>query len=234
MEKNFKNKFKKMIPNILTKSRFIAPFIIVPMALSHLTILALISTALFALTDAFDGLCARKFNAYSDYGRILDPICDKVFAIGITIPILITNPLSIITTIILEFGIAIINLNSSLKNNNPKSTYLGKFKTGILSISLLLTYLNFINIPIIVLTNIVQFLTAINYYQIDKEKDDKKNESKFEIPPIEFAEKNQNSNNELERTLTYNYEKEKNELIELKKSLLKEDNEYVNENVKKM
>jgi len=204
-EVGFKNKFKKRLPNILTKSRFVAPFIIVPIAFSNLT-LALIATILFALTDAFDGYFARRFNSYSDYGRILDPICDKMFAIGIALPILLINPTFIISTIILEVIISIINLKSSIKGNNPKSTYLGKFKTCVLSLNLVLNYLNIINMPLTILTNLTQIITAVDYHKIDKNKDILKKEI------ISDKQDNKEFNNDIQR--------QKNELLELKKSLL--------------
>ena len=44
-----------------------------------------IATALFiiaALTDALDGALARKWGVVSDFGRIMDPFCDKVLVLG--------------------------------------------------------------------------------------------------------------------------------------------------------
>jgi CDP-diacylglycerol--glycerol-3-phosphate 3-phosphatidyltransferase len=44
-----------------------------------------ISIALFvlaAITDAFDGALARKWNVISTFGRIMDPFCDKVLVLG--------------------------------------------------------------------------------------------------------------------------------------------------------
>lgn len=210
-ENGFKNKLKKRLPNILTKSRFVAPFIIIPTSFFNLTY-ALIVTILFALTDAFDGYFARKYNAYSDYGRIIDPICDKVFAIGVSVPVILLNPILMITTILLECSISIINFKSSLKNNAPKSTYLGKFKTTILSLNLILNYLGTINIPLTLLTNSIQLATAINYYKIDKKKDEEK---KLIIKEIENIEQEDITSDDITR--------EKNELLELRKSLINDE-----------
>ena len=44
-----------------------------------------ISVALFlvaALTDALDGYLARRWSVVSDFGRIMDPFCDKVLVLG--------------------------------------------------------------------------------------------------------------------------------------------------------
>ena len=37
---------------------------------------------LAAVTDAFDGYLARKWDATSTFGRIMDPFCDKVLVLG--------------------------------------------------------------------------------------------------------------------------------------------------------
>ena len=158
--KSKKEKIKLMIPNILTKSRILAPVIILPSFIFGNFIGAAIIAGILGLTDCFDGFLARKWHATSKYGQKLDAISDKLFAVGISIPILLTNPLMIISTIILEFVIGYINTKSYLKNNNPKSTLLGKFNTTLLYILLCYTYLkSAVNIPTILigLTNILQF-----------------------------------------------------------------------------
>ncbi|MGV8141715.1 MAG: CDP-diacylglycerol--glycerol-3-phosphate 3-phosphatidyltransferase [Candidatus Woesearchaeota archaeon] len=74
----FTRKNMMTIPNLLTASRiFIAPFFIFTI-LNGRYIAALILLAVASLTDFFDGLIARKFNMQSDFGRMLDPIADKV------------------------------------------------------------------------------------------------------------------------------------------------------------
>lgn len=72
---------KRDIPNLLTYARMLAvPLIIgcwhLPTPLSYWLSLALV---LFAcITDFFDGYLARKWNAQSDIGRLLDPNADKL------------------------------------------------------------------------------------------------------------------------------------------------------------
>lgn len=210
------NKIKKVIPNLLTFSRLFAPFVILPATLFGSFPLAVTFAGLFALTDAFDGFLARKWNATSEFGRNLDPICDKFFVLGLIIPF-ITNP-TMILTLILEGAIGIINLNSAFKNNKPKSTYLGKGKTVLLSILLTSSYLcKAINIPLetlfplIAITNTVQAITAIDYMHIDNKKDIIKNVE-------EIVKNNENENNE---EITKN--KELIELKHLKESLTQEE-----------
>ena len=218
--KKKKEKIKLMIPNILTKSRILAPIIILPAFIFGNFIGATIIASILGLTDCFDGFLARKWHATSKYGQKLDAISDKLFAVGISIPILLTNPLMIISTIILEFIIGYINTKSYLKNNNPKSTLLGKFKTTVLYILLCYTYLkSAVNIPIILigLTNILQIATAIEYYQIDLKKDKVKVNSKLKI-----KEHNKTEEKEISKI-----RQEINEYKYLKESLLTKEEEKI-------
>ena len=220
--KNEKNKIKRIklqIPNILTRSRILAPFILVPCALTGNFALATVIAALLGLTDCFDGFLARKWNATSNYGQKLDAISDKLFAIGIAIPILITNPLLILPTIVLETVIGSINFKSQIKGNNPKSTLLGKFKTTVLYVFLASIYLTkALNIPLSLFaltcgTNILQLTTAVQYYVIDKKKENNKKEEK--------KEENSKVDEENSEDLSISpYRKQIEELKNLKESLI--------------
>ena len=58
-EKNFINRIKKRIPNILTKSRILTPLIILPTVLTGNFLLSTIIISLLGITDFFDGFLAR-------------------------------------------------------------------------------------------------------------------------------------------------------------------------------
>ena len=218
-EKNRIKRIKMQIPNILTRSRILAPFILVPCALTGNFVLATVIAALLGLTDCFDGFLARKWNATSNYGQKLDAISDKLFAIGIAIPILITNPLLILPTIILETVIGSINFKSQIKGNNPKSTLLGKFKTTVLYVFLASIYLTkALNIPLSLFaltcgTNILQLTTAVQYYVIEKKKNNNKRKEK--------KEENSKVDEENSEDLSISpYRKQIEELKNLKESLM--------------
>ena len=78
-KESLKNK-NTYIPNLLTASRLVGAFVIPTLFLTGNIPGALIATAAFSATDFFDGLAARKLDGYSEFGRLLDPIVDKVFA----------------------------------------------------------------------------------------------------------------------------------------------------------
>ena len=75
---------KKQIPNILSVSRIIlSPLVIFLYFYNSFvtSILALIFLIALEITDALDGITARKFNLVSDLGKVLDPFADTVFHI---------------------------------------------------------------------------------------------------------------------------------------------------------
>ncbi|MFA5688309.1 MAG: CDP-diacylglycerol--glycerol-3-phosphate 3-phosphatidyltransferase [Kiritimatiellales bacterium] len=68
-------------PNILTLSRFVFAILFMvclSVPFSGATIIALILFAVAALTDALDGYLARKIYGCTDFGKLMDPLADKV------------------------------------------------------------------------------------------------------------------------------------------------------------
>ena len=84
--------------------------------------------------------------------------------------------------LILELTISYTNLLSESKGNKPRSTIIGKIKTTLLSITLILVYIPNTNIKIIfissIITIITQVITLIKYISIDIDKDKKKKSHK--------------------------------------------------------
>lgn len=232
------NKLKKRIPNILTKSRILSPLVIVPIAiLGNFTTVTIVSV-IFGLTDAFDGKLARKWHATSEYGKLLDTIADKVFALTLSIPLLIANPLVIAPIVLLETAIGSIAVKSKLKNNTPHSTMLGKIKTCFLYTSLSVLYLfkclNFQIDKLIYLlgaTNLLQTATAIQYYQIDKKESKKKQiENHINIINEEEEQKTNNIKNSKERQIenSIKYSKQEENKTGLNKNDIKQElDEYI-------
>ena len=132
---------------------------------------------IFAITDFLDGRLARRFNCVSDFGIKLDAVCDKIFALGIMIPAIIKYPVLLIN-LVLEGCISYINLISESKNNHPRSNMIGKIKTVLLSITLVLAYIPTIYKLIILVASIVTFMFQIvafvKYREIDIDKDKNK------------------------------------------------------------
>ena len=162
---------RKQIPNLLTLIRgFLAPITIIPAVISGHIYVAFALIAFCSLTDSFDGWYARHYNAQSEFGAVLDAICDKLFVLTLTFPLIFQYTSWIILILILELIISIINSHYKIKGYDAKSSLIGKVKTVVLDTSIALCYLDFI-IPVhraiitvaTVLTNIMQFISIIGY-----------------------------------------------------------------------
>ena len=151
---------KKHIPNMLTFSRALAPLIIIPTILLERLDLAIVELVLFAITDFLDGKLARKFNCVSKFGVKLDVVCDKFFALGLMIPAIIKYP-ALLINLLLELCISYVNVVSESKDNNPKSSIIGKIKTAFLSITLVLAYLPNVDGIYVLLFSIITFTLQI-------------------------------------------------------------------------
>jgi CDP-diacylglycerol--glycerol-3-phosphate 3-phosphatidyltransferase len=69
------------LPNLLTISRILlVPVFVVAYSMHTDTgrIIAFVVFCIAGASDALDGLAARKLQQYSDFGRMLDPIADKI------------------------------------------------------------------------------------------------------------------------------------------------------------
>ncbi len=81
------------IPNALTVLRILlvpvfAIAFVIPGEAARLTAFAVFCVA--GLSDALDGFAARKLNAGSDFGRMLDPIADKIL-VGVALMMLVAE-----------------------------------------------------------------------------------------------------------------------------------------------
>ena len=86
-----KDRFRKLfanvwtIPNVLTMLRivlipvFVIVFFSTPKEQDRIA--ALVVFAVASITDMFDGMLARKLNQITDFGKLFDPLADKVMVI---------------------------------------------------------------------------------------------------------------------------------------------------------
>ena len=142
----------KHIPNLLTVARLVAgvlmflflaaaggglPFIsesLTPDSQFALERWALIAFVLAAFTDFFDGWLARKLDAVSAWGTILDPIGDKILVCGAILGLAalgaqpqIATPFAVI--LFREFAVSALREGAAPKGVKIPVTILAKWKT---------------------------------------------------------------------------------------------------------
>ena len=113
----------KNLPNQLTFLRILLAVLCIYFILQNTLIYLYIAFAIFvvaSLTDYLDGVIAKKYNLVTDFGKLLDPIADKILIIGIFLAFLqisILNVWVIMVIIMREFiitGIRLIALNKKM------------------------------------------------------------------------------------------------------------------------
>ena len=239
MFREIKNKKtrKKQIPNMLTLSRLLAPFLIIPCSIVGAFPLALSFVALFSITDLLDGYIARKYHLTSEIGKNLDALADKVFAGTLLLSLITVNPMFSIT-LFLELVIGSVNVIQAFNGNNPKSHMLGKVKANFLYVLVALGFGSmYLKIPKLLInsifftTTILQIESAKKYCkEVPKEEkqDNFDEEIKNVVDSLDEAENNKEKSN-----LKDSYQKLK-EILLREKRYLEEQKESEKGSKKKM
>ena len=155
----------KNLPNVLTISRIVllAPLLImIYLPNDQLNFISVILFILIALTDFFDGFFARRQNITSEFGKMLDPIADKLLVVGVLIILMIKGTiedLSILPALLIIFReIFISGLREFAANRNSEASIdvsqVGKLKTAIQMLSLLLILSSLVLKNLTILLNI--------------------------------------------------------------------------------
>ena len=155
--------------NILTLSRILLAALIFILLMSPDTYLwALLLFFIAGITDYFDGYLARKYDAVSQLGEILDPIADKILILFVLFGLAINLSsylIGFIGAIIITREIwvgALRDLNARTgKSNATKVTFIAKIKTSIqiFTITVYLFGLTLNNMLIIVIGDILLFIS---------------------------------------------------------------------------
>ena len=136
-----KKRIQKQIPNIITITRgVLAPLFILIAMIIHSIELAFAVMVIFSLTDSIDGNYARKHNLVTEFGALLDTICDKLFIFCMILPVIYSSKTYLIIILILEFIICVINTSLKFSNHLAKTSILGKIKTIVLDTALVICY----------------------------------------------------------------------------------------------
>tara|TARA_B100001057_G_scaffold425377_1_gene448766 strand:- start:841 stop:1374 length:534 start_codon:yes stop_codon:yes gene_type:complete len=156
--------------NLITISRIIlAPIIFLFLILDKYSICILLFL-LAGFSDYFDGYLARKYQAESQLGEILDPIADKILIVFLLIGLSVVLNSYLIATlssfiIAREIGVAALRDYSARNNmsDRTKVTFLAKTKTSfqLLSIGMYLFALTISFNLLLVISDILLIIATL-------------------------------------------------------------------------
>lgn len=130
-------KLKSSIPNIITTSRIISLTLGFIFFINDKILLSIALYIYGAISDALDGYFARKYSAYTKFGKYLDAVSDKLYFLSLILILLIYKYYVIIIPFIMELTITAINYLIIRNNKKVFTERVGKFKTTLLMINLI-------------------------------------------------------------------------------------------------
>ena len=148
------------LPNKITTFRmicviFVVAFLLLPinwMVIPYLNIgvnylIAWIIFLLASISDMVDGKIARKYNLITDYGKLMDPIADKMLVNSALIILSVVGPIRIpvICTVIMvarDIVVDAIRMNAVKKNKVIAANIFGKLKTVFQMVALIFVMIN--------------------------------------------------------------------------------------------
>lgn len=127
---------KKIIVNGLSLSRLVASLFL-PIIFWKVNFGALVITLIvLSLTDCADGILARKWKVATVGGSLLDPLGDKVLPIACLLAQIKTK-WYLALLIVLEMMIISLNVYRAFRHEVTSSSWAGKIKTWLLSITVI-------------------------------------------------------------------------------------------------
>ncbi len=134
----------KHVPNILTVIRFLLIPVIVFYIFSGNFILAFVFFTISGFTDIADGFIARRFNLISNFGKLMDPLADKLTTISTLASLVLTNiiPIWILLIVLLKEFIMICGASFLYgKDVVVYSRWYGKLATVLFFIAIVISLL---------------------------------------------------------------------------------------------
>lgn len=157
----------KHVPNILTIIRFLLiPFIIYFLAINQY-IVGVILFIISGITDVVDGAIARKFNFITDFGKLMDPLADKLTQISVLATLMIKEliPVWILAIVIAKEAVMIAGASFLYgRDVVVSSKWFGKLATVLFFIAIVCScFISYWNISIDVNNPLPDFAQYIYY-----------------------------------------------------------------------
>ena len=163
------------IPNAISFFRVILITPFVAFFVAKMYIPAVVTIALSGLSDCFDGIIARKFHQESEFGKIIDPLADKLTLLAAGVCVIMIEPyaLPVIALMVLKDVLMIIGgvivVNKGIVP--PKSSWYGKVGTIVFYITIgvivLMAVFGYKNVPLtltlLYVTLAIELFSLFNY-----------------------------------------------------------------------
>lgn len=163
----------KNIPNMLSLLRLaLVPFFLISFFLIN-KYLALGIFCFASLTDLVDGYIARKCNAITELGKVLDPLADKLMKMSALISLSIADYLPLWITILMvvcDLAMIISGFCIYKKHITIPSNWMGKLGTLIISLGVVLSFftkwISNSNVYVVYGGIIIAIISGLNYVYI--------------------------------------------------------------------
>lgn len=113
--------------------------------ISVFRLFALIVFIIASITDYFDGVIARKYNLITNFGKLMDPLADKILVVSALMllsDIKLFSVVFVIIVVIREISISAIRLVALEQGTVVAASKLGKYKTATQMIAVVLFLAN--------------------------------------------------------------------------------------------
>lgn len=148
----------KIIVNIITLIRLLYIIVLPILKVEISNIAYIINVIAIFLTDFVDGILARKFKVQTLFGAIMDTVADKALCIVLLLALLPENDL-LLYILIFEIVISIVNTIGMALKKKTKSSILGKIKMWIISITIILGYIEYFDLIDFIFVEISSLIT---------------------------------------------------------------------------
>ncbi len=164
----------KYIPNIMSATRLILCPVFIYVFFVYSPVSAFIVFAAASILDVFDGFLARKFNAISNLGKILDPVADKCLQLSAVVCFTLQKMIPLFVLIVMGAKELIMLIGGGIISKKRKemvySNVFGKIASFFTSVSLCLlfftkSFLEFLSKPITIVLYIAVGMSIISLFQ---------------------------------------------------------------------
>ncbi|MGM9550694.1 MAG: CDP-diacylglycerol--glycerol-3-phosphate 3-phosphatidyltransferase [Clostridia bacterium] len=134
------------LPNKLTLIRIVLVPVCMALTLSGHMYTALAVFIVASITDFFDGYIARKNNLVTSFGKIMDPLADKILVFGALLCFLqmgFINAWCVVIILAREFFVTGMRVVAVDKGKVIAASWWGKIKTNIQMFSVILGFITF-------------------------------------------------------------------------------------------